>query len=199
MSRFRGPPGRFGRFGDAGANPPVMASSAPPPPGALAPLPGQMAPNTLPQSPEMDFFDPQRDGADVMFYTTTVASIASQATANSQIQIDSGVDFYWFASTYQTDLNNGLYTESNFVIPLMTILINDTGSRKNLMNQAFPLAQLAGPGERPYRLVRPRLFRASSTVQFTWFNYSTSTSGGTTATYTNLYFTLHGYTLPRAS
>ena len=187
MNRF-GPVGRGMRgFGDVGQSlqtpSPVMMPSS--------------VPNTLPMSPADDFFDPQRDGSDVMFYATNVASIATQITANSQIQIDSGVDFYWFASTYQVDILAGSYTESSFQIPLLTILINDTGSRKNLMNQSFPLSQLAGPGERPYRLVRPRLFRASSTINFTWFNYSTAAGGGSAQTYSNVYFVLHGYTKPR--
>jgi hypothetical protein len=177
MNRF----GRFGRFGDA---PPGMA-----PPPVLMP---SSVPNTLPQTQSEDFFDPNRDGSDIMFYTTNFsAALANGVSTTSQIQIDSGVDFYWFASTYQSDLTGVAQLEGTTIVPLVTVLINDTGSRKNLMNGPIPVAELAGPGERPYRLVRPRLFRSSSTINFTWANYSAAT------TYTNIYLTLHGYTKPR--
>lgn len=188
MNQYGRGMGRFGRFGAA---PPAMVGAALQNPSPVLMPSSLPPPNTLPDAQSDDFFDPTRDGSDIMFYATTVASLAASATANSNIQIDSGVDFYWFASTYQCDLAGAAQTESSVVIPLATILVNDTGSRKNLMNQAFPLTQVAGPGERPYRLVRPRLFRASSTITFTWANYSSAT------TYTNLYFVLHGYTKPR--
>ncbi len=168
------------------------------------PLPGQMrgfgdtpppAPGLAPQLDELDFFDPNTDGSDIMFYTTNVLGLASTApNGQSLIQIDSGVDFFWVASTYQADLVGAAQTESSLVIPLVNVLINDTGSRKNLMNQAMPVSAIAGFGERPYRLIRPRLFRASSTINFTW---TSIVAAGTT--YTNLFFTMHGYVRPKAA
>lgn len=145
-------------------------------------------------SPEEMFFDPARDGIDIMFYATpVVASLAPAATTNQVIQIDSAVDFYWYASTYYVDIASATQTESSIVYPGITIVINDTGSRKNLQNTAFPLGSVAGPGERPYRLPRPRLFRASSTINFTLNNFISGT------TYTNLQFVMHGYTKPRGT
>jgi len=170
MNRFGG------RFGDG---PPNM------PPPAMMPPPPQV----------LEFFDPQTDGSDIMFYATNVTGLAStNPTGQTQIQIDSGVDFYWVATTMAADLVGAAQTESGLVIPLVTVLINDTGSRKNLQNIAVPVSSIAGFGERPYRLIRPRLFRASSTINFNWTAYIAS---GTT--YTNLYLTLHGYTRPKGS
>jgi hypothetical protein len=143
----------------------------------------------------LDFFDPQTDGSDIMYYATNAQGLASgNPVVNSLIQIDSGVDFYWVASTYQADLAGAAQTESGAVIPLVNVIINDTGSRKNLQNIAFPISSIAGPGERPYRLIRPRLFRASSTINFTW---TSIVAAGTT--YTNLFFVMHGYTRPKAN
>jgi hypothetical protein len=179
---------RFGRFGDTPL-PPGMAPSGAPIPASV------MMPSSLPQSGANDFFDPQADGSDIIFYVTNVQGLASTApNGNTTIQIDSGIDFYWFASTYQADISGAIQQESTSVVPLVTVLINDTGSRKNLMNSAVPVTSIAGPGERPYRLVRPRLFRASSTINFTWTSYVAS---GTT--YSNLYFVMHGYTKPRGT
>jgi hypothetical protein len=143
----------------------------------------------------MEFFDPDTDGSDIMMYATNAQGLASTNTGvQTTIQIDSGVDFYWLASTYQADLAGNAQTESGLIIPLVNVLINDTGSRKNLQNIAVPVSSIAGFGERPYRLIRPRLFRASSTINFTWTAIVTA---GTT--YTNLYFVMHGYVRPKGS
>lgn len=177
----------MGRFGDAGtvATPGAAVS------GVLPPLP---TPGGMAMSPEQNFFDPARDGTDIMFYATPiVASLAPSASTNQVIQIDSAVDFYWFASTYYVDVGT-TQTESSIVYPSISIVINDTGSRKNLQNTAFAIGSVAGVGERPYRLPRPRLFRASSTINFTFTNLLTATT-----TYDNLQFIMHGYTKPRGT
>lgn len=146
---------------------------------AASPRTSMLAPN---------IFDPRTDGSDFYWYVTNItAALAASGVANTSIQIDAGTDFYWIGSTYQADTSGGALTESGNLIPLVTVLINDTGSSRNLMNSAVPLPALAGDGKRPYRLIRPRLFRANSVVNFTWTNYSNST------TYSDLYFTMHGY------
>src|SRR5437588_692936 len=58
---------------------------------------------------------------------------------------------------------------------------------RNLMNSAVPVTTIAGDGKRPYRLVRPRLFRANSVINFTWVSYEAS------ITLTNIFLVLHGY------
>lgn len=154
--------------------------------------PNQTGPGTAasPRSSMLppNIFDPRTDGSDYYWYVTNIAaSIAAAGVSNSQIQIDAGTDFYWIASSYQIDTSGGALTESTNILPLITVLINDTGSARNLMNSATPLTALAGDGKRPYRLVRPRIFRANSVINFTWTNYSNST------TYSDIYFTMHGY------
>jgi len=133
-------------------------------------------------------FDPRTDGSDYYWYVTNIpAALAFGTTSNSQIQIDAGTDFYWIATTYQADLAGAALTESGNIIPLVTVVINDTGTSRNLSNAEVPLPALAGDGKRPYRLVRPRLFRANSVINFTYRNYSAATN------YANLYVTFHGY------
>jgi hypothetical protein len=156
---------------------------------AAAPRNNMMAPN---------IFDPRTDGSDYYWYVTNPNAIAPAATANASIQIDAGTDFYWIATTIQADLQGGALTESTNIIPLVTVLINDTGTSRNLMNAPVPVPNIVGDGKRPYRLVRPRLFRANSIIGFTFTGYQ---AAGTT--YTNLFFVLHGYrrlvTPPNAS
>lgn len=157
-----------------------------PSPAAPPPLP-----NTLPRPIGKNFLDPRIDGIDLTYYQTVVSALAPAANAPSQINIDAGTDFYWVATTYQADIAVGAQTESSIVIPLVTVIITDTGSQRQLMNAAVPLPCIAGPGERPYRNILPRLFRANSIITFNWTSY---VAGGTT--YGNIYLILHGFRLP---
>lgn len=135
-----------------------------------------------------NIFDPRTDGSDYYWYVTNIAAaLAAAGGTSSQIQIDAGTDFYWLATSYQADIAGGALTESGNIIPLVTVLINDTGTSRNLSNSAVPIPALAGDGKRPYRLVRPRLFRANSVINITYANYSAGT------TYANLFLTFHGY------
>jgi len=150
------------------------------PPGAQRTPAAMLPPN---------IFDPRTDGSDYYWYDTLVQGLASTNTVGaSQIQIDAGTDFYWIATTYSCDNAGASQTSGALLVPLVTVLINDTGTSRNLMNQPIPISVLAGDGREPYRLVRPRLFRANSVINFTYAAY---VAAGTT--YTNLHLTLHGY------
>lgn len=151
------------------------------PGSAAAPRSSMLPPN---------IFDPRSDGSDYYWYVANwAAPLAPGASTNTQIQIDAGTDFYWIATTHFADLQGGDQTWDSFELPLVTVLINDTGASRNLMNAAVPIPALSGSGLMPYRLVRPRLFRANSVVNFTFTSYAAG--GGDT--YTNIYLTLHGY------
>jgi hypothetical protein len=132
---------------------------------------------------------------DIQFLTANVQGLVSTAVnGSSQIQVDNGYDFYWYAFSQQTDsagvvqFESGGSTTGGIPVPLVTVLINDSSANRNLMNVATPLMCICGTGERPYRLIRPRLFPANTLISFTWVAYQAS---GTT--YTNLYHVLHGY------
>lgn len=145
------------------------------------------AQSSMPQ----DIFDPRIDGSDYYYITVNPGSLASGAEGDVAYQLDAAYDFYWIATTYMADLAGAAVTDSALIIPLVTLVIYDGGSRRQLMDSALPINSLASPtAKEPYRLVRPRLFRAASTIKFTFKNYSAGT------TYTNTFFTLHGYTRP---
>lgn len=172
----------IGNFGDSPAPAQLPAAMSP---GSA----GQGGLATAIANPLGDILDPQVDGSDYFFYQTTVASIAPAANAPSQIQIDAGTDFLWIGTTYFVTIGfagDSLDVGTN-VIPLLTVTILDTGATKNLMNAPCPLHTIASnnPGE-VYRLIRPRLFRANSVINFTWINYASD------ATYTGLYLIMHG-------
>lgn len=149
-------------------------------------------PNVLPRPIGKNFLDPRLDAIDLTYYQTLVLGLAPAQSLPSQINIDAGTDFYWVATTFQADIAQAAQTESSVVIPLTTVIITDTGSQRQLMNAAVPLPCIAGPGERPYRLILPRLFRANSIITFNWTNYVNASPGETY----NIYLILHGFRLP---
>ena len=88
------------------------------------------------------------------------------------IQIDAAADFYWteFEFMAQTHGVTTPLTYGTSVLPLVTILINDSGSNRNLMQAAVNLSSVAGDGRWPHRLRKPRLFKKNSSVQITLAN-----------------------------
>lgn len=175
---------RRGNMGNFGAGP----APAPLPMAIQNGDPGQGGLGTSIANPLGDILDPQVDGADYFFYVTSVASLAPAQSAPAQIQVDAGTDFLWIASTYFLDVGGDYPIESELIYPLITTTILDTGATKNLMNAPVPLGAIASPtASFPYRLIRPRLFRANSVINFTFTSYD-----GATITYSNLYFVMHG-------
>ncbi len=149
-----------------------------------------MAPtNRAPRSPE-SFFNPRETGKDYFWYgpqqgPATLSSVTPNVTQN--VQIDADADFFWIATSYQVSIAGAAIAESTNPIPLVLLQIADTGSGKFLSNTPIALGTIAGDGKRPYRLIRPRVFGANSTIQLNWTSY---VAAGTTYT---LYLTLHGY------
>lgn len=163
---------RFGALGAAAAAPPAGSAS---PPGMQENPTGSFA-----------FLDPKYDGADYFFYVTNPGTLDHGDSATSNIQIDAGTDFLWLATTYQADIAGAAITLNTLPVPNVTMTIQDTGATKNLMNGPVPLNCIAGIGEFPYRLPRPRLFRATSVINFAWTSYEAADN------YADIYFVMHG-------
>ena len=118
-----------------------------------------------------------------------MTGLSSVAPAASQpINLDADSNFYCCALTYVADIAGAAYTESTWLLPLVTLLITDTGSGKALMNGPLLLPGFMGDGKRPYRFVRPRVFLANATIQLA-FNAGFMAAG---TTY-NIQIILHGY------
>ncbi len=126
---------------------------------------------------------------DYFVYPVALGSLAAAAIATVQTQISADSDFYLTAMTYFSELAGAAQTDSTRVIPLLTVQFTDTGSGRQLFNQAAPLHAIAGDGTRPYRLIHPRLFRRSTTIQTQATNVSAAT------TYTTTFICLIGFKL----
>lgn len=98
----------------------------------------------------VDFFTYELD------FTTSIAG-NGQATGTLQIQTDS--DFFWTKSAY---------AQTGTGVP--AILIQDTGSGRNLSTYAVPVINMFGTGQLPFILPRQRVFASNSTVNITISN-----------------------------
>ena len=145
-----------------------------------------------------NIFDPRLNGADWYTYETDAgdspaptgggANLDAGAVAQTTVTIDAGTDFYLIALSYFAIISGGGgYEESTNVLPAVTMQLNDSGSTRNLFAQPVPLPAIAGDGKRPFRLIRPRIFRALSALQFQF------TSLEPTNDFSHIYVALHGY------
>lgn len=112
------------------------------------------------------------------FYTYPV-SLSSALTAGSQatqsISIEADASFVWVKSCFFASLASAAQTDSSRVIPLINVQITDSGSGRNLQSAPVPISCMAGQGELPFILPVPREFKARSTINVTFNNFSTAT------------------------
>lgn len=141
-----------------------------------------------PNSVQDGAFNPRQGNKDFFWYTNRVLALSSAApNGNGQIITDADSDFYCVALSYQADIAVAAITDSANIIPLVNVLITDSGSGKALMNNPVPIAALFGDGRRPYRLIRPRVFAAQAQINLAYTSY---VAAGTTY---NITLVFHGY------
>lgn len=102
-------------------------------------------------------------------FTALLSAAGGGAPQTQNIQIDASSQFFWTGLTYQAILTLGVstYTQQTNPVPLVTCLITDGGSAKQLMQAPVYLNHIAGTGGLPGRLIHPRLFDRSSIITVT--------------------------------
>lgn len=108
---------------------------------------------------------------DFYVYELDFAAVAPGAASTASFNVQADSDFLWTSAAFFADIAAGAQLESTKIIPLMSILITDTGSGRQLMNTAVPITSLFGDGKLPFMLPRQRPFRANSTVTATVNNF----------------------------
>lgn len=88
------------------------------------------------------------------------AVLTAGATITNNISIQSDAPFLIQAQAYSADVAAAGQTESSRIYPLANILLTDSGSGVQLMNQSVPLVQIFGNGENPFILPEPYLLQA---------------------------------------
>jgi hypothetical protein len=126
---------------------------------------------------------------DFFVYPAEFGSIAAAANATVNINISADSDFYLTALTLFATLAGAAQTDASQVAPQLLYQITDTGSGRQLFNGSLPAWSIAGDGKRPFRLIHPRLFRRSTTIQVVATNFSAA------ETYTRSWLNFVGFKL----
>jgi len=113
---------------------------------------------------------------DLFTYELNFGSIAAAGTSTQSFTIQADSKFTWVIANHFSDIAGAAQTDSTRVLPLVTCLITDTGSGRNLMSAAMPIPNLFGTGSDPFLLPIPREFKPSSQVTVTLTNYSAATA-----------------------
>lgn len=113
---------------------------------------------------------------DFYTYALSFSSLAAAASATDAFNIQADSDFAVLKMTYFADIAAAAQTRANLVIPLVTVIILDTGSGRQLMDSGVPVSSVFGTGEEPYILPKPKIFAARSTVQCTVTNFDAATT-----------------------
>ena len=115
---------------------------------------------------------------DFFVYTSPVFSnIGANASQTQNISILADSDFEIQKLTMWANIANGTLTNATQVLPNLNVLITDTGSGRQFMNTAVPVASLFGTAQNPFILPMPKLVRARSVlaIQVTNFDAAVTT------------------------
>lgn len=104
-------------------------------------------------------------------HTITFSALAAGASNSGEIKIDTDADFFWYKAAYFADIAAAAQTDGTRVIPLVTVLVTDTGSARQLQSAATPIPSLFGTGEIPFILPAPHKFKAGSNISVDVTNF----------------------------
>src|SRR5450756_392695 len=111
-------------------------------------------------------------------YSGSFLNMAPAAVVPWVLQFDASSDFIWYYAAYTAynhAANTG-WTNSNFLVPAITILMTPSDTSSQLMNQALPLTHLFGQQGTPFVLPVPRKFHARSVVTCSLVNLDSATT-----------------------
>lgn len=108
---------------------------------------------------------------DYFVYSVSIDDLDVNETLQTNIQIQADADFKWVKAVYYASIANGVFDAGNRPIPNATVQMVDTGSGRQLFNQAVPIPAVFGTGELPFILPVPRIFKARSSINFTVANF----------------------------
>lgn len=113
---------------------------------------------------------------DFFVYSASAVALAAGASQTVNFTIQAEADFMLSKMTMFADVAAAAQTESTKIVPLVSILISDTGSGRNLMDTNVAIPNIFGYGDLPFILPRQRIFVANSVVNVTFTNFSAATT-----------------------
>ena len=108
---------------------------------------------------------------DFYVYDAEALALAPAGVANDIINIESDSDFILQKMTYEADIAAAAFTFTTRPIPLVTIQLIDSGSGRQMMQNAIPISSFMGNGELPFILPNPRKFLSNTTIQIAFTNF----------------------------
>lgn len=108
---------------------------------------------------------------DFYIYEAEALALAPAGVANDIINIEADSDFILQKMTYEADIAAAAFTFTTRPIPLVTIQLTDSGSGRQMMQNAIPLSSFMGNGELPFIVPNPRKFLRNSTIQVAFTNF----------------------------
>ena len=120
--------------------------------------------------------------------TATALAAAVGTTATDIVSIEADANFYLTKISGFGLIGDDAPTVAPAgVIPAVSVQINDTGSGRNLFNEAVPLSAIAGQAGLPFVLDYPRLIQRNSTLQVTFTQLTDN------ALYSDVFLTFIGF------
>ena len=123
---------------------------------------------------------------DFYVYQIQFMDLLADTVQTGFIQIEADSDFLIQKLAEFTDVDGSAQQLDTQPIPVVRATIVDTGSGRQLMNLAVPVASIFGSGRLPFILPTPKLFVKNSRINVTVENFSTGTD------YRNLYLDFIG-------
>lgn len=136
-------------------------------------------PSTVPPGPRII-------GEDFYTYAVQFEDLTANSAQTGFIQIEADSDFWIEKLTYFADQAGAAQEFQSYIIPLVTVVIIDTGSGRQIMNRPIAVPNIFGNGFLPFIVLTPKLFVKNSRINFEVFNFSGSQD------YTNLWLNLTG-------
>lgn len=113
---------------------------------------------------------------DFFTYELDFAALATPGgTAQSSFTVQADSNFLWQQAAFFADIAAADEEVATRVIPLVSCVITDSSSGRQLSSGNVPLNSLFGTGELPYILPTPRFFRAQTQVNVSLLNFGLST------------------------
>lgn len=113
---------------------------------------------------------------DFYIYRTEYDSLSAGTSQSANFTVEADSDFMMHKLAAFADISGAAQTSDTQVLPLVTALITDTGSGRQLSSGAIPVANYFGTGRLPFILPAPKMFLARSVVQVQVENFSASTT-----------------------
>lgn len=108
---------------------------------------------------------------DFFIYELDFSNVAAGGTSQNSFTVQTDSNFLWQQGCYFADIAAAGQTDSTRVLPLMTCVIQDTASGRQLSSAPVPIVTQFGYGSEPFELPSPRFFRANTQVTVSVTNY----------------------------